>query len=436
MAVRVLVVDDQSHHRDSIKYQLDKAGYKVTKAQSGAEALTAFENNEFDVALIDYKMANMDGMELLKRVHARWPQVAVILMTGYANIPVAVEAIKNGAAEFLEKPFKPGDLIEKLKKVLAENDRSGVSSPGRGAPFDDMVGRSPAIVQAIELGRTASTTDKPVLLIGEYGTGREMVARAIHGSGGRRDRAFVPVRCGGAGPELDIELFGNPNGAPVGKLIEGNGGTVYLEEVSDLPIESQAKLLRYLQDGEVSRGPTSPPAHSDARIVASTSKPIEDLVAAGKVRQELALRLRGITIRLPPLRERLGDLPLLVQQITRRHKARGSQPAKFDKEALGILASLKYEGNLRELEDIVTQAIALARDGEVTRDTLAALGLQVPQSEAIDTDMKSQLEHEEKRVIMDELKRNPHNLKQVARNLNISRTTLWRKMRRYGIEGA
>jgi two-component system response regulator HydG len=438
MAVRVLVVDDQSHHRDSIKYQLDKAGYKVTKAQSGAEALAALESGEFEVALVDYKMANMDGLELLKRVRARWPHVAVILMTGYASIPTAVEAIKIGAADFLEKPFKPEDLIEKLKKVLAESERGG-ATVGKGSPFEDLVGRSAAITQAVDLAKTAATTDKPVVIVGEVGSGREAFARAIHAASPRRAGPFVPVRCAVAGSEIDAELFGVAGSPALGKLADANGGTIYLEDVLDLPPDAQSRLLRFLQDGEIVRGGAAPLGKSDARVIGSTSKNADELIASGKLRNDLWLRLKAMLIRVPPLRDRSSDLPLLVQHLTRRHRPRAGQGVRFSKEALAVLATLPFPGNLRELEDLVSQAVALARDGEVDGGTLAALGIRADNVDAAGdagSTMKSHLELEEKRVIQDELRRNPHNLRQVARNLKISRTTLWRKMKRYGLETA
>lgn len=439
MAVRVLVVDDQSHHRDSIKYQLDKGGYKVTKAQSGAEALASLEAGEFDVALVDYKMANMDGLELLKRIRARWPHIAVILMTGYASIPTAVEAIKTGAADFLEKPFKPEDLLEKLRKVLAESEHGGGAGNAKGSPFEELIGRSAAIVQAVELAKTAATNDKSVIILGEVGSGREAIARAIHAAGSRRSGPFVPARCGVAGSELDVELFGIAGSPTAGKIQDANGGTVYLEEVLDLSAESQSRLLRYLQDGEIVRGAAAPLGKSDARVIASTHKNADESIAAGKLRNDLWLRLKAMVIRVPPLRERLSDLPLLVQHFTRRHKPRSGQPIRFSKDALAVLATLPFPGNLRELEDLVSQALALARDGEVDVTTLGALGIHADDIE-ISGDggatMKSHLELEEKRVIQDELRRNPHNLRQVARNLKISRTTLWRKMKRYGLETA
>jgi two-component system response regulator HydG len=432
MAIRVLVVDDQFRHRDSVKLQLDRAGYRTTARASGEEALAALEIDEFDVALIDYKMANMDGMELLKRIRARWPRVAVILMTGYASIPTAVEAIKTGAADFLEKPFKPEVLLEKLKKVMAESSHGG--SNGKNSPFDEIVGRTAAIQQAVELGRSAAEVDKPILILGELGTGREAMARAIHSSGPRREGPFVTVRCSGAHAQIENELFGTAGGGHAGKIVEANGGTLYLEEVLDLGPDIQARLMRFLQDSEIPRGNGMPASRSDARVVASTARDPDAEVAADRLRRDLHLRLKGMLIRLPALRDRLGDLPLLVQQLCRRAKGRAGGAVRFSKEALSALASLDFPGNLRELENLVGQAIALSRDGEVTLDTLSSLGITSAERVAGDSTIKDRVEFEERRVIQEELRRNPHNLKQVARNLNISRTTLWRKMKRYGLE--
>ncbi len=431
MTSHILVVDDQSNMRSTIAYLLEKEGFRVTTAASGSEALTLLESHDFEFALIDVKMAQMDGLELLRRIRARWPGVAVILMTAYASIPAAVDAMKMGASHYLEKPFTKEKLLEAFEKVRSEVGGAAAST-SKASAFAEIGGASQAITDAIELARRTAATDKPVLVLGEIGTGRELIARGVHQSSPRAPAPFIPVRCAALGDGADAELFGS-SGSP-GRLVEANGGTVFLDEVAELSNDTQAKLLRFLQDGEVPRE-AGTLTRSDARVTASSSEDVEKLVEDGTFRRDLYLRLKTVVIRLPALRDRRGDIPKLVQYYAKKHRSRGGAPPKFDKDAVKVLMTLPFPGNLQELEDIVEQALALSGGQDVTPALLAKMDIQPASSGGEATyAIRERIESEEKRAIEEELRKNPRNLKQTAKNLNISRTTLWRKMRKYGLD--
>jgi len=427
MASHVLVVDDQSNVRSTIAYLLDKEGYRVTKAASGQEALGLLEGQEFEFALIDVKMARMDGLELLRRIRARWPGVAVILMTAYASIPSAVDAMKMGAAHYLEKPFTKEKLLEAFARAKVEFGASVAT--GLDGPFDEIVDASPSVIDTVDLARKNASNDKPLLLLGENGTGRETLARAVHAASPRAAGPFVPVRCSTLADRLETEVF-----AANGRLAESASGTIYLDGVGHLTDTAQSKLLLLIQDGEVPGEQGTPPMKSDARVMAASELDLEELVGSGRFRQDLYLRLRAVQLRLPPLHERIGDLPRLVKHYATRLRVRGAAVVSFDRPTLNVLATLPFTGNLKELEDLVEQAVGLATDGEVTTDVLTRLGIEASSDPTPTTSaMRTRVEVEERRVIEEELRKSPKNLKQVAENLNISRTTLWRKMKKYDL---
>lgn len=434
MPTNILVVDDNPNIRSTIAYILEKEGYRVAKAASGSEAIRILEEREFEVALIDLVMAQMDGLELLRRTRARWPHIAVILMTAHASIPSAVDAMRSGAANYLVKPFGKDTLIETIVAAMVEQGL-GPGADDKSSPFHGHVGTSPAILDAIELARRAASHDKPILITGEIGTGREHLARSIHITSARKNAPFLPVRCSTASEEaLIAELFGNGTNH-AGRLVEANGGTVYLDEVAALGSAAQSLLMRYLQDGEILRA-SGPTGRSDARIVASTSHDLEQCIDDGRFRMDLHFKLKAVSIRMPALRDRRGDLPKLIQFYARKHRTRGNPVPRFTREAMKALGVHPFRGNLAELEEIVEQSISLAHGAEVTPEILSKLEIDISDSPPTDgTEIRTRIEVEERKAIDEALRRNPRNLKQTARDLNISRTTLWRKMKKYGLEG-
>ncbi len=435
MSANILVVDDLGSVRDTIKKMLERERHRVTAAASGAEALRSLEDHSFDAALVDVKMAQMDGLELLRRIRARWPALPVIMMTAYASVPSAVDAIKLGAMHYLEKPFTRDTLIATIDKARSEMG-GGRGVEVRGSPFENVVASSDQMTTAVDLAKRAATIDKPVLVLGELGTGRELLARAIHAASSRANGPFLAVRCAtlaGAHAQ-EADLFGVTSGAP-GRLLEANSGTLYLDEVVDLHPDVQARLSRFLQDGEFVRSAGGPTLKADVRVIACSSRDAEAAAADGAFRTDLLHRLKSVLIRVPPLRERRDDIPRLAQHLARKLERRGATPTRFTKDALAALTSHAFPGNVKELEDLVEQALAMAPGGEIGADVLARLGLTTTEAEVVETGaMKNRIDETEKRAIDEALRRNPKNLKHAARELNISRTTLWRKMKKHGLE--
>lgn len=428
MALNVLIVDDASSFRSSIKYQLQAAGHRAEAASSGAEALGLLERLPFDVALFDLKMAEMDGLQLLDRVRARWPELPVIFLTAYATVPAAVNAMQRGARHFLDKNGLTREtLIAEIERV---RDEAGLGGGGRESPFADFVGSAPAIHEVLERARRFASTDKPLLILGEVGTGKESLARSIHTASARAGGPFVTYRCTDAGADLFA-----PHAGSAARAGEAHGGTLYLDGVDELSAAAQAELLDFLRAAQAPQAKGAAPARSDARILASSTQDLDALAADGLFRKDLLFELKGVTLRLPPLRERTQDLPKLVQHYAQRHRGRGQAAPKVAREALRILSTQPFPGNLRELENLVEQAIVLAQGAEIDAGVLARLGLAEEHPSADAPAMRTRLEHEERRAIAEELLKNPQNLKQAAKNLNISRTTLWRKMKKYGLEG-
>lgn len=428
MASHVLVVDDQPNVRATVSYLLEQEGYRVRRAASGEEALALLEQQPFDLALIDLRMASMDGLELLRRIRAKWPDVAVILMTAYASIPTAVDAIKLGAAHYLEKPFTKEKLLEVFARALS--DLPSERTP-EGLSLERLARSSPSIRNTVERAARHAAHDRPVLLVGEYGTGKEALARAMHAASPRAAGPFVTF-CATGDPAEDAALFGE--GSRGGKALEAERGTLYVEGPERLSRELQGRLLRLVKEREIAN-PEAPHGVRplDVRLVCATSVDPTEASADGRLLQDLYLAMRRAQLELPPLRERVRDLPKLVADLARR--ASGGKSVRFERDALSLLARQPFPGNIEELLGIVEEAVERAQGGKVDAPLLESLGLSAGpiEAEPSASGIRSRVELEEKRAIEEELRRNPHNLAQTAKNLNISRTTLWRKMKKYGL---
>lgn len=422
MKPNLLIVDDEYRIRQAMAMQLERRGYAVSSAASGKEALAQLEMRRFDYALVDLKMSEMDGMELLRRMQARWPETAVIIMTGYSDVSSAITAIKAGAFHYLAKPVQLDDLLDTLTK--AEPHR-------RKDPFHAFVGESAAIRNALVLARHAATSDKPVVITGELGTGKETLAGAIHASSPRASAPLVAVRCAASG-HLEDDLFGQGIGRP-GRLIEANGGTILLDCIADAPEAAQLRLLRFLQDDEIQWDAAARPLKSNVRVIATSPIDLAAAVRSMGFRDDLRLRLSGIHIHLPPLRDRPQDIPGLVRGLIDKYSPRGGR-VKIDKDALDTLQRQPLLGNMLELESTVEQAVSLAHE-TITVDVLRMTGIEdAPEpTDHSRHPLKEDLEREEKNLIEESLARNGHNLRLVSIDLEISRTSLWRKMKRYGL---
>jgi two-component system response regulator HydG len=375
---RILVVDDQKNMRATTALLLRSEGYSVLEAATGEEALTTLSANGVDLMLTDLKMEPMDGLTLLKKALEVAPRLQVIMMTAFGSIESAVEAMRQGAFDYVTKPFKEGELRYRVERALERarlqqtvdlltdefNKRHSLSA---------LVGRSQAMRELTSRLMRVAQSDATVLVQGESGTGKELVARAVHAHSRRKDKPFVPVNCAAISETLlESELFGHAKGAFTGAVRarrglveEADGGTLFIDEVTETTPAFQSKLLRTLQEGEVRRVGESTSVTVDVRIVAATNRDIELEVREKRFRQDLYYRLNVVTLRVPPLRERLDDVPELAEHFLKRANARSPNPKRLSAAAVGHLMGYNFPGNVRELENLVEQAAALAEGEEL-----------------------------------------------------------------------
>jgi len=369
----LLIVDDELIVRDSLGKWFREEGYDVTVAESAQEALAKMAAQRFDLALIDIKMPGTDGVELQRRIHEIDPEMIVIIMTGYASVETAVTALKNGAYDYVTKPFDPDDIAHTIHNALAhrrterENVRLRETVVAMAQP-KEFVGQSSAMMRVFEAIQTVGPTEATVLIKGESGTGKELCARAIHAASPRRLNPLVVIHCGAlAETLLESELFGHEKGAFTGAQYRkkgsfevAEGGTVFLDEIGDISLKTQTDLLRVLQEREITRVGSSRPIPVDFRCIAATNKNLEALVQEGKFRADLYYRLNVFQIELPPLRERKGDIPILVEHFIRKFSvSMNKQITRVSPSAMDILDRYQWPGNVRELENAVERGMVV-----------------------------------------------------------------------------
>jgi two-component system response regulator HydG len=450
-AGKVLVVDDQKNMRATTAMVLREAGHAVEEAEDGASAVQRIQHETFDVVLTDLRMASVDGMEVLRAAQRLAPETQVIVMTAYGTIESAVEAIRHGAYDFLAKPFKEDELLLRVAKALEKRRLVGEVSLFAGEfrkryGLEHIVGHSEAMREVLDRAVRVAPTDATVLVTGESGTGKELVARAIHVASRRGERPFVPVNCAAITETLlESELFGHARGAFTGAVRarrglfeEANGGTLFIDEIGETAPGFQAKLLRALQEGEIRRVGESSPVQVDVRVIAATNQDLRRAIAEKRFREDLFYRLNVVPIRIPPLRERREDIPLLAAHFLRRYNQRSPEAAKvLTPDALERLRGHDWPGNVRELENALEQAAALspgreirAADVHVESPTPRGASPRLPARTLAEV-----VEDAERRAIEDAVGRCHGDLARVARELGVSSTTLWRRMKRLGIEG-
>src|SRR5438477_5434309 len=437
---RILVVDDESGMRVGLTEALERAGFAVTAVDGGTAALAALAGGGYALVLSDMRMPGMTGAELLAAVHARSPGLPMVMMTAYGTVEDAVAAMKAGARDFLTKPFSPQDLLHLVRGILRDAGAPSPASSERGSAPRRLIARSAAMRRVLTIAEGVAASRAPVLIQGESGTGKELLARHIHASGPRRGKPFVAVNCAALPRELlESELFGHERGAftgaitrKTGKFELASGGTILLDEISEMEAGLQAKLLRVLQEYEVDRVGGSTPVPVDVRVVATTNRRLAEMVDRGRFREDLYYRLTVIPLVLPPLRERPGDIDLLADHFLERFS--GARALRLAPEAREALKARPWPGNVRELENALERAGLLARSEVVTREDLDDRDAGVPRL-ALGDLAGLTVREMERRLIFDTLKRTQNNRTQAARLLGISIRTLRNKLAEYRQRG-
>jgi DNA-binding NtrC family response regulator len=450
---RILVVDDDELILTSLSEFLRIEGYGVATARRYGEASAHLAAGEFQVVIADVSMPEVDGLELLKMIRNRYPETAVIMVTGYGTIENAVEAIKRGAFDYMTKPIIDDEIklvIERAlrQQALTAENRSLRRQLAERYSLENVVGQDYKMLKVFDLIEAVADTPTTVLVTGESGTGKSMIARAIHQRSNRRDKPFVEVACG-ALPEtlLESELFGHVRGAftgavsdKAGKFTQADGGTIFLDEISTATPALQVKLLRVLQDFEFEPVGGAKTQRVDVRCILATNQDLEEAVRQGKFRQDLYYRVNVVTINLSPLRERLGDIPVLAEHFLRRHRARtGRKVLGFQPDALRRLQMFDWPGNVRQLENVVERAVILTRSPHIGIEDLPEEVRAMKNGNGINGNgevlaLKKAVEGPEKQIILRALKTFHGRRQATADALGINRTTLYKKMKRYGIE--
>jgi two-component system, NtrC family, nitrogen regulation response regulator NtrX len=441
----VLVVDDEAAIRDSLHMILEYEGYRVEEAASGSQALTKVGERAPDAIVLDIKMPEMDGLELLKALRERGYEMPVLMISGHADVATAVEATRRGAFDFFEKPLQRERVLLSLRNAI-EAYRLQTENRSLKPEPEQIIGTAPSVRRLREMIEKAAPTPATVLVTGESGTGKELVARAIHRLSSRRDRPIVQVNCAAIPEELiESELFGHEKGSftgavrkAMGKFVAADTGTIFLDEIGDMSARTQAKVLRVLQNGEVEPVGAERTIQVDVRVVAATNRNLEEEIAAGRFREDLYYRLNVIPIRTPALREHLEDLPLLVEYFVRRYADQNNyKPKELTPEAMAHLKALPWKGNVRELKNLVERMLILSPGDQITReDVIAATGGARPELStsllAVGT-LREFRDLSERMFLLHKLEENNWNVTQTAQAIDTPRSNLYKKLDQYDI---
>ncbi|HKI34275.1 MAG TPA: sigma-54 dependent transcriptional regulator [Gemmataceae bacterium] len=444
--LRLLIVDDDEALRQTLARRFQRLGMAVAEAADGEEALAKAGHAPYDVALLDLHMPGMTGIELLGQLKERWPELEAIMLTGHGSIETAIQAMKQGAYDYLTKPFQLPELEVHVQKAyekvrLARRERQWVEQLRYESPRYSLVGSSPGLQRVLRLIEKVAPTDSTVLVRGASGTGKELVARALHMNSPRRERPLVTINCAALQETLlESELFGHEKGAFTGALQAkpglfevAEGGTLFIDEIAEMAPGLQAKLLRVLEDGHYRRVGGTQETHADVRVVAATNKPLEEEMKAGRFREDLYYRLAVVTIELPLLRERPRDIPDLVEHFLTTRQV-GPTRSRIDPEAAAALAQYSWPGNVRELANVLERAQILAENHVITLDDLPDSIVDAAPLAVAGAD-PGLLREVERRHVLEVLEEYKGNKVQAARALGISRRALYRLIAKYGLEG-
>ncbi len=444
----MLIIDDEEAIRDSCSQVLKKDGYTVKTAKDGIEGLRLIKNKSFQVVFLDLRLPGIDGMEVLSRIKEENPETPVVIITAYASIESAVEAMKRGAFDYLAKPFSPEELRLITKKALKSREAFFENiylreELEKKTEFEMVVGRSKTMDKVMDIVRRVAATESTVLISGESGTGKELLAREIHNHSLRKNAPFVVVDCGALVETLfESELFGHVKGSFTGahetkhgRFEVANGGTIFLDEISNISLNIQAKLLRVIQEREVTRIGSTKPIKVDVRILAATNQELADLVRKEKFREDLFYRLSVVPIHLPPLRERKEDIPLLVKHFLGKYNKRTRKNINnISPEVKRALMEYDWPGNIRELENTVERAVVLSKGNEIELESLVYHGISSGSSFFNPAAGRCKpLDEVEKEYIKAVLQAHYGNKSKAARVLGIDRKTLAAKLKKFNI---
>jgi DNA-binding NtrC family response regulator len=442
---RILVVDDEQIIRESLSFVLKREGYGVDEAANGKEALTKHEVLPYDIIITDVEMPEMKGVELLKQIRQRTPQTLVVIITAFGSVETAVQALREGAADYILKPINFDDLIYRMKKLfdyralVIENSflRQELQ---RNYDFDQIIGQSLPMKKVFEMIKRVARSEGTVLITGKSGTGKELVARAIHYNSPRHDKRFVPINCGAIVDTLfESELFGHKKGSFTGATVDkdgllkvADGGTVFLDEVSEIPLPLQVKLLRALEQKEITPVGTTDPLSIDVRIIAATNRDLRKEIENGKFRDDLYYRLNVVEIDLPSLKERQDDIPILAQHFLEAFKKQMGKPIHgFANEAMHALLQYQWKGEVRELENVVERSVIFCDDNFIKLEHLPEYMRPMesaPPSSSRQGSLKDAVRSFERQFIQQTLAAYGQDKEAVAGVLGISLSSLYRKI--------
>jgi two-component system response regulator PilR (NtrC family) len=453
---KILVADDEQSMREFLEIMLKKEGYKVSLASNGEEVAKLVENDLFDLVLLDIRMPKLDGITALKKIKANTPETIVIMITAYASADTAIKAMKEGAYDYITKPFKVDEIKLIIKNALEKKNLQKENILLKQAVrdrfhFGNIIGQSPKMVALYDLLEKVSPTKTNILITGESGTGKELVAKAIHYNSPRKEKPFVTLNCG-AIPEslIESELFGHMKGAFTDAIATKKGlfevadeGTIFLDEISELPLLMQVKLLRVLQDKEFKRVGGTEDIRVDVRIMAATNKELEEAVKEKRFREDLFYRLNVIQIKLPPLRDRREDIQILANHFLKKYSQELSKNiSNISPEALQILLNYEYPGNVRELQNIIERAVALESSPDLTAHNLSSylseqpflrkgwIDIEIP-NEGID--LEKMVEDLERTLLLKALDRTKGIKKKAAELLHINFRSMRYRLEKYGL---
>jgi DNA-binding NtrC family response regulator len=439
--ISILIVDDEESVRDSLYNWFIEDGYHVECAESAMTALKMLESESFDIILADIKMPGMDGLEMLRRIKLLKSDSIVIVMTAFATVDTAVQALKDGAFDYVTKPFDPDDLSHLIRNatkqiVLTEENENLKSRVITLESIEDLIGNSEAMKRVLKDIENVAQSNSSVVITGESGTGKELVARAIHSNSTRRFFPLVSVHCGALTESLlESELFGHEKGAFTGAMYNRKGrfemadnGTIFLDEIATISTKMQIDLLRVLESKRFTRVGGNKEISSDFRVICATNKDLKGLVEKGQFREDLYYRLNVVNIYVPPLRERIEDIPLLVEYFIKTYcTSMNKPPATIDPSALKRLEEFNYPGNVRELENMIERAIVVGNGKKITLKDL-------PLEKTVISNSAESLDDFEKEHILKILNKYSWNISRTAKALNIDRVTLYNKISKFGLK--